>query len=92
MSSANGMVGTGLAYRYRLQPRAYFKVPVGMCKTSGATESLFWGVVKGGGGGVGGRPTGPHCNYSPVTFIVHNQKSNGGPPCCESGGGGGGKV
>ena len=56
--------------------------------TSGVTESLF---LWGGGGkrvpdllGVGG-PRGQHCNdFFPITFIVHNQKSNLGA----NGGGG----
>ena len=31
MSSANGLVGTGFASQYRLQPRAFFKDPMGRC-------------------------------------------------------------
>ena len=34
MSSANGLVGTGFASRYRLQSRAVFKDPMGRCKTT----------------------------------------------------------
>ena len=30
--SANGLVGTGFASRYRLQPIAGFKAPIGRCK------------------------------------------------------------
>ena len=50
---------------------------------SGVTESLFggWGGGKGGGGAdlhLGG-PKGRHRNdFFPITFILHNQKSNGG--------------
>ena len=31
MSSANGVVGTGFASQYQLQPRAGFKNPMGRC-------------------------------------------------------------
>ena len=34
MSSANGLVGTGFTSRYRLQPRAGFKDPMGRCKAT----------------------------------------------------------
>ena len=34
MTSANGLVGTGFASRYRFQPRAVFKVPLGRCKAT----------------------------------------------------------
>ena len=54
--------------------------------TSGVTESLFGGGEGGGGGGARGAdihlgegPRGRHRNdFSPIAFIVHNQKSNGG--------------
>ena len=39
MSLANGLVGTGIASRYRLQPRAGSKGPVGRCKAT--TPSSF---------------------------------------------------
>ena len=34
MTSANGLVGTGFASRYRLQPRTIFKHPMGRCKAT----------------------------------------------------------
>ena len=51
--------------------------------------------AKRGGEGRGGGARGRHRNNfcSPITFIVHNQKSNGGQwgaPWFEMGGGGGG--
>ena len=57
-------------------------VPFSDILFSGVTESLFWGA-KGGPylhlGGGGGVTRGPHHNdFFPITFIVHNQKSNGG--------------
>ena len=39
MSSANGLVGTGFACRYRIQPRPGFKGPMGRCKAT--TPSSF---------------------------------------------------
>ena len=64
---------------------------------SGVTESLL-NKSGGGGGGRGqsfvwggwGRPKGRHHNDCfPITFIVHNQKSNGeGGAWCDWGGGG----
>ena len=34
MSSANGLVGTGIVSRYQLQSRAGFKGPMGRCKAT----------------------------------------------------------
>ena len=55
---------------------------------SGVTKSLFWECQWEGGGGGGAEPhlgegaRGRHRNYIfPITFIVHNQKSNGGRAC-----------
>ena len=52
---------------------------------SGVNESLLWGANGGRAWGVqtfvtgGGGARGRHRNdFSPTTFIVHNQKSNGG--------------
>ena len=66
-----------------------------MCSNSSVTVSLFWWGQRGWGGGGwgwgGGRIlSGGHRNdFFPLTFIVHNQKSNGGQ---WGGGGGGGMV
>ena len=65
----------------------------GVVWLSSITESLFWGT-KGGGadlhlGGGGGQGDGI-AMISPITFIVHSQKSNGrtmGGPWSEWGGG-----
>ena len=32
MSSVNGLIGTGFASQYRLQPKRGFKGPIGRCK------------------------------------------------------------
>ena len=55
-----------------------------LASNSGVTESLFGGVRRGAMGGPdlrlgGGWARGRYCNdFFPITFIVHNQKSNGG--------------
>ena len=51
------------------------------CVYSRVTESLLGGGGKGGQTFIGGRggSRGRHRNdFFPITFIVHNQKSNGG--------------
>ena len=48
--------------------------------SSGVTESLFGGQRGGQTVGGGGGPRGRYRNvFFPITFIVHNQKSNEGP-------------
>ena len=45
MSSANGLVGTGFASQYRLQPRTFFSFLCGVCVCVLIVCFVFCGVV-----------------------------------------------